>query len=232
MHRQFLASLLTLLLCGSALAQEAASRQQHAALREAAEQFLHAQTDGLPGNASITIGTIDPRLNLPACASPEAFFPPGSRAWGKTTVGVRCTVPTPWTVFIAATVRVRGDYIVAAAPLARGQTVSAGDLAKTKGDLTMLPVGAITDPSQALGRTLALSVPAGAPLRQDTLRAQQAIQQGQTVRVTSAGPGFQVSTEGRALNNAAEGQVAQARTPSGQVVSGVARIGGIIEVVY
>lgn len=212
------------------LAQEPAPRQQHAALRHTVEQFLHTQAAGLPGNASITIGAIDQRLNLPACAAPEAFFPSGSRAWGKTTVGVRCTAPNPWTIYISATVRVHGEYLVTATPLAQGKSISANDVAKIKGDLTTLPAGVITDASQVLGRTLSTSLPAGVPLRQDSLRAQQAIQQGQTVRVTSTGPGFQVSAEARALNNANEGQVAQARTASGQVVSGVARIGGIIEV--
>lgn len=214
------------------VAQTTAPRQEHAALRQTIEQFLHAQAAGLPGNASISIGAIDPRLNLPACTAPEAFFPSGSRAWGKTSVGVRCTAPSRWTIYVSATVRVHGDYVAAAAPLAQGQSIGPNDITRLKGDLTALPAGVITDASQAIGRTLAISVPAGSPLRQDTLRAQQAIQQGQTVRVTSAGPGFQVSTEARALNNANDGQVAQARTASGQVVSGVARMGGIIEVVY
>lgn len=213
-------------------AQEPGARQPHAALRETVEQFLHTQAAGLPGNASIAIGAIDPRLNLPACASPQAFFPAGSRAWGKTTVGIRCSAPANWTIYVSATVRVQGDYIVAAAPLAQGQTVGPNDVSKTKGDLTTLPSGVITDASQAIGRTLSISIPAGAALRQDTLRAQQAIQQGQTVRVMSSGPGFRVSSEARALNNASEGQVAQARTASGQVVSGVARMGGVIEVTY
>jgi len=79
---------------------------------------------------------------------------------------------------------------------------------------------------------MSISLPAGTPLRNDALRSVQAVQQGQTVRLTSSGPGFTVTAEARALNNAAEGQVAQARTASGQVVSGVARAGGIIEVTY
>jgi flagella basal body P-ring formation protein FlgA len=228
-------ALLTLLMlslsCGLA-AQDSGARQGHAALRQTAEQFLVAQGGGLPGKASVAIGPVDPRLNLPACPTPEAFLPPGSRAWGKTTVGVRCTVPSPWTVYLSASVRVQGDYIAAAAPLAQGQSIGQSDLVKINGDLTSLPGGIITDSSQAIGRTLSMSLPAGAPLRQDALRNQQAVQQGQTVRIVSAGPGFQVSAEARALNNANEGQVAQARTANGQVVSGIAKLGGIVEVVY
>lgn len=231
-HKALLLLMLTLPLWQQAIAQAPGARQQHAALQETVEQFLHTQAAGLPGNTSISVGAIDPRLSLPACAAPEAFLPAGSRAWGKTTVGVRCTAPASWTVYMPATVRVHGEYVVAAAPLAQGQSISANDLAKTKGDLTTLPAGVVTDAAQAIGRTLSISLPAGAPLRQEVLRAQQAIQQGQMVRVTSSGPGFRVSAEARALNNANDGQVAQARTASGQVVSGVARMGGIIEVTY
>jgi flagella basal body P-ring formation protein FlgA len=225
--------LLFMLSLGHAVpAQEAVARQDHVVLRKTVEQFLQTQSAGLPGKATITVGSIDLRLSLPGCAAPEAFLPPGGRAWGKTTVGVRCTVPAPWKIYIAATVRVQGDYIAAAAPLAQGQSIGPNDITKVKGDLTSLPAGVITDPSQAVGRTLSISLPPGAPLRQDALRNQQAIQQGQTVRVVSSGPGFSVSSEARALNNANDGQITQARTGNGQIVRGVARMGGVVEVTY
>jgi flagellar basal body P-ring formation protein FlgA len=110
--------------------------------------------------------------------------------------------------------------------------IGPNDVAKINGDLTALPQGIITDSSQAIGRTAAASLSAGTPLRNDALRSMQAVQQGQTVRLVSTGPGFRVSAEARALNNATEGQVAQARTASGQVVSGVAKAGGVVEVAY
>lgn len=225
-------TLLTLLLVGAPFAKERAARQDHAELRQVAEDFLHSRAAGLPGQVSISVGSIDPRLNLPACSAPSAFLPSGGRAWGKTTVGVRCTAPSPWTVYVSATVRVHGEYIAAAAPLSQGQSVGPNDVTKVKGDLTSLPPGVITDASQAVGRTLSISLPLGAPLRQDNLRNQQVIQQGQVVRLVTAGPGFRISSEGRALNNATEGQIAQARTSGGQVVSGVAKMGGIVEVAY
>ncbi|MDB5765042.1 MAG: flgA [Herminiimonas sp.] len=224
---------LLMLLARAALANDVdAPRQDHATLRRAVEQFLHVQAAGLPGQVDIAVGAIDPRLNLSACAAPEAFLPNGSRAWGKTTVGVRCIVPAPWTVYIPATVRVRADYIAAAVPLVQGQNIGPNDIAKIKGDLTALPPGVITDALQAVGHTVTRSVQLGAPLRQDALRSQQAVQQGQQVRLISAGPGFSVSAEGRALAGGSEGQVIQARTSTGQVVSGVAKTGGIVEVSY
>lgn len=213
-------------------AQAQGQRQDTGALRQHVEQFLRVQTAGLPGEVGIEVGQVDARTALPACAAPEPFLPGGARVWGKTTVGVRCSAPSPWTIYIPASVKVMADYVVTAAPLAQGQMLGPNDIATVRGDLTRLPNGVVTDPSQAVGRTLAASLPVGAPLRNDQLRSVQAVQQGQTVRLVTVGPGFRVSAEGRALNNATEGQIAQVRTNSGQVVSGVAKAGGVVEVTY
>lgn len=228
-----LSSLLTSSPAGAQnIEQAAVARQDLSALGPVAERFLQVQAVGLPGKISVELGRVDPRLNLAACLVPEAFLPKGNRAWGKTTVGIRCTAPATWVVYMPATVRVQGDYYVAAAPLAQGQVVSANDLSKVSGDLTMLPGGIITDPTQAIGRTVAISMRLGTALRQDGLRNQNVVQQGQTIRVISNGPGFQITTEAHALNNASEGQMAQAKTSAGQIVSGVAKVGGILEINY
>ena len=216
-----------------ALAQVAeAPRQDINVLRQTVEQFLTTQAMGLPGEVKITVGAIDKRLRMPACTTPQAFMPPASKAWGKTTVGVRCTAPSPWTIYVAAQVQVLGEYVAAAVPLAQGQTINDSDLARVKGDLTALPAGIIVDASQAVGRTITSSVRLGAPLRQDALRNPQAVHQGQAVRVVYNGAGFSISSEARALNNAVEGQMTQVRTQNGQVLSGIARLGGIVEMSY
>lgn len=214
------------------MAQNAGARQDPAGVRQVVEQFLNMQTAGLPGQVTIKVGQIDSRSNLAACPAPQAFLPNGSRAWGKTTVGVRCSEPSHWTIYVPATVQVFAEYVVTAKPLAQGQSVGEQDLTKLKGDLTTLPPGVVTEMTTAIGRTLSMSLPSGVPLRQDVLRSQQAVQQGQMIKLISAGPGFRVSAEARALNNATEGQVAQARTASGQVVSGIAKAGGVVEVTY
>lgn len=213
-----------------ASAQQGAARQNLPALRTVVEQYLQTQTAGLPGQVTVKVGNVDPRTSLAACPAPEAFQQPGARAWGKTTVGVRCTAPSPWTVYIQATVNVVADYVAAAVPLAQGQAVEASQLVMMKGDIAAMPNGIITDMAQAIGRTPTASLQAGTPLRLDTLKSKPVVQQGQAVRVVSKGSNFSVSTEAKAINNAGEGQVAQARTQSGIVVSGTARSGGLIEI--
>jgi flagella basal body P-ring formation protein FlgA len=159
-------------------------------------------------------------------------LPPGSRPWGNTTVMVQCMAPSPWTIYVRATVKVVADYLVTTRPLRQGQVIAASDLTSRKGDLTQLPPGIVTDWNQAIGRTLGSSLPFGSPLRQDMLRAQTAVIQNQTVKLVSSGRGFSVSAEGKALTHATEGQPVKVRSASGTVVSGIARAGAIVEVTY
>ena len=212
--------------------QPAGARQDLGALRAVVEQYLQAQSGALAGQATIEVGAIDPRMSLAACPAPQAFQQPGARAFGKTTVGVRCAAPTAWTVYIQAKVAVQGDYVAAAVPLAQGQPIEQSQLVLMKGDLAAMPNGVVTDMAQAIGRTPTMSLPSGAPLRLDTLRSKPVVQSGQAVRVVSSGDGFKVSAEARAIGTAGEGQVVQVRTPSGAILSGVAKAGGLVEVVF
>ena len=208
----------------------APARQDLAALRQVAEQFLRTQASGLAGDVGITIGALDQRMQLAACAAPQAFQQPGARAIGKTTVGVRCGAPTPWTVYIQAQVSVQAEYVAAALPLVQGQAIDKAQLMMVKGDLGALPNGVLTDMALAVGRTSTLSLAAGAPLRADQLRSKPVVQQGQSVRVVSGGAGFSVSALGQAIGTAGDGQVVQVRTAAGTILSGVARAGGLVEV--
>lgn len=218
---------------GSASASGLANGKQDPRLiQEAVTSFLRTQSAGLPGQIEITPGTIDARISLPACAALEPSLPSGSRAWGNTTVIVNCTIPSPWTIYVRATVKVVADYVVSAKPLTQGQLLTAADLTTLKGDLTQLPPGIITDPNQAFGRTMASSIPLGSPLRQDILRARAAVRAHQSVKLVSSGRGFSVTAEGKALGNAVDGQIVQVRSASGPIVSGVARMGSIVEVNY
>lgn len=221
------------LLLAAPLAQAGgAQRQDLAALPGVVDHYLRTQAAGLPGEVKVTVGRIDPRTSLPACPAPQAFQQPGARAWGKTTVGVRCTAPTAWTIYVQAQVSVMADYVAAAVPLAQGQPVEQGQLVLLKGDIAAMPNGIITDMAQAVGRIPTISLPSGAPLRLDTLKSRPLVQQGQAVRLVSSGANFSVSAEAKALGTAGEGQVVQVRTPSGAVVAGTATAAGVVEVSF
>lgn len=225
--RGIIALLFALLWIFSANAQ-----QDPAPVKQAVENWLKIQTRGLPGQISYEVGGLDPGNQLVPCPAFDVTRPPGSQPWGRTNVMVRCLGEAGWRVYMPVHVRVKADYLISARPIAQGQPVAAEDLATQFGDLSDLPASILTDPALAVGKVAATSIPAGRPLRADMLRAMTVVRQGQTVKVLSRGPGFAVTNEGRALNNAVAGQVAQVRLGNGQVVSGIARDGGTVEVSY
>jgi flagella basal body P-ring formation protein FlgA len=198
---------------------------------DTAERYVRLQTRGLPGKVGITMGRLDVE-RLPPCTAHEAYAPPGTRMSGRTHIGVRCLGPNVWSVLVPVQIAVTGNYVVTARPLAAGQTVQAGDVATLSGDLAALPNGVVTSPADAVGKTLRNALHAGQPLRDDQLIAALVVRQGQSVRVISRGAGFAVSSEGKALANAAAGQVVQIRMASGQTVSGIAQADGSVDVSF
>lgn len=208
-------------------AAPAAARDQ---LYATVEQYLRTQTRGLPGEVNVSVGQLDPRLQLAPCSAYEPFQPPGTQLWGRVTIGVRCLGPANWTIYLPVQVQVIGSYVVTARALNPGQPLASEDFALLRGDLTAMPTGILTEREQGVGKTLRNALAGGQPVRSDMLVAPFVVLQGQDVRLVTQGRGFSASNDGKALNNAAEGQVARARTASGQTVSGIARPGGIIEV--
>ena len=209
-----------------------ASKQSLAVVKSKVAEFLTTQTIGYPGDVSIQVGAIDPNLRLADCDDLQLFLPQGSRAWGKTSVGVQCQAPSKWRIYVQGTVKVVGNYLVAAAPLAQGQVLSEYDVMVEKGDLTQLPAGVFTEQAQAVGRSVQISMTAGTVLRQEMLKVTPVVQQGQTVKLFTSGNGFSISAEGQALAKANEGQVTQVKVASGKVISGIARQGGQVEVAF
>jgi len=219
------------LLAGAPLT--APAQQPPAAVREAVHAFLARETAGLPGTVRVEVGELDARNQLPACAALTAFMPAGTRAWGRISVGVRCDSPVTWTAYVPAQVAVTTEYLVTARPIRPGQIVSPADLATRVGDLAAQPDNTLTDMAQAVGHHARHAVASGNTLRADMLRLPPAVRQGQTVKVVSGGDaGFRVTSEGRALNAAADGEPVRVRMGTGQVVSGTARNGGVVEVRY
>lgn len=217
--------LLLVLFVGQATAAEAD------VVIDTAERYVRLQTQGLPGQVRITMGRLDVE-RLPPCSAHEAYAPPGTRLSGRTHIGVRCLGPNIWSVLVPVQIAVTGNYVVTTRPLAAGQAIQPGDVATLSGDIASLPTGIISTPEEAVGKTLRNALAAGQPLRNDQLVAPLVIRQGQTVRVISRGTGFAVSSEGRALTNANEGQVVQVRMTSGQTISGIALGDGSVEISF
>ncbi len=230
-HEQFACTIAALALCATQWASaQVAPRQDHGAILRGIENFLRIQTAGSPNKTSVAITPVDTRVSLSACPAIEYFLPTGARLWGQTAVGARCNSDAPWSIFVTVHVTVIGNYVVLARAVPQGHTLTDPDVAVQSGDLTQLPQGVLSESAQAVGKNVASALAAGQPLSKASLHDPIVVQQGQTVILKSAGQGFRVTAEGKALNNAREGQLAQVRTASGQTVSGIARASGTVEV--
>lgn len=224
--KKSLCTLLALLALGT-LPAMAGNVQSHAAIRDAVTAFVQAQTRAIPGKVSIQVAEIDRRLVLPACPALEAFLPPATQLSGNSNVGVRCISQHNWSLFVPVGIKITTTLLATNKTLLQGQTVRAEDI--TVLPSASLQTGTLTDPAQAVGKILKFGVGAGQVIRQDMLRAPYTVKQGQNVQLRVSGSGFRVSTEGQALNNAAEGDSASARTTVGQIVNGTVK-NGIIEI--
>ena len=206
----------------------ATGEQSHAEIHRAVAEFVRSQTLTLPGRVLIKVDEIDRHVSRPICPSLEAYLPTGSQLIGSTVIGVRCPVKNGWSLFVPVQITVTVDMLISSKPLSQGHVLQGDDIAQQTAELTQL--GILTNLSQALGKVLKSGVGAGQVLRQDMLRAAYVVTQGQTVQLIVEGAGFSIRSEGRALNNGAEGDAIQVKTASGQVISGVAKNAGVVEV--
>jgi flagella basal body P-ring formation protein FlgA len=200
----------------------------HAAIRKVAMEFIQAKTQGLPGKVTLKVDEIDPRIVLAACSQMEAFLPAGASLLGKTSVGVRCTEKNGWSLFMSVTITSTMNMLISSKPLQQGQVISAGDFNIQSGEISQ--PGVVTEAAQVVGKVVKFSIGAGQLLKQDMFRLPYAVKQGQPVQLFTEGNGFKLRSVGIAMNNAAAGQAAQVKVPSGQIISGIAQSNGSVEV--
>jgi flagella basal body P-ring formation protein FlgA len=218
-----LAWLLTLLIAlAGALATPRADAQEAGALPLAEVLALARNQAGAPAGARVEVvpGQLDPRLKLAPCAQIQPYLPPGSKPWGATRVGLRCTSgPVAWNVYLPVTVKVWSRAVVSAAALPADTPLTAADLRLSEVDLAEQASPAFTQVDGLIGRRLARPLPPGSTLRADSLRARQWFAAGDTVQVLTRGEGFAVSGEAQALSPGLEGQSVRLRTESGRILN-------------
>lgn len=198
----------------------------------AVEQFVRSKATDSTNEISITVTPPDSRLHLGKCDNLETWLPSGNKPWGRASVGVRCRMPTTWSIYVPVMVRISGNALVAARTIGRGQTLEAQDIQSQVRDLTPYPGGVLTSPDQAIGKNAATTIQAGDLLRPDLLHSPLAIRQNQQVVLVAQGAGFKVSSEGTAMGNATIGQVVSVKTRSGQIIKGIAKSDGVVEVYF
>jgi len=202
---------------------------QPALAPEPIRAFVERLVPAGSGRVEVQVGALDPRLQLAPCARAEPYQLPGTRAWGRSMVGLRCVEGATWSVALPVTVTVRGRALVAGEALAAGSSPSGASLRIEEADLTREPGTPVTDTAQLVGRSLIRPVAAGQVIRLEHLRITQTVAAGDPVRIQMVGQGFMIQADGQALAGAGDGQPIRVRTDSGRILAGTLR-GRTVEV--
>lgn len=153
----------------------------------------------------------------PACDTPQFSLPGNSRMWGNISVAANCDRNRR---YIQVQIQVTGNYLVATRPLSQGEVISASDVRIEQGRLDTLPARTLMHAGEATGAVTLRAITPGQPITMMMMRQPWRVKAGQTVTVYASGDGFSISSEGKAMNNAAVLQSVRVRMNSGQIVMG------------
>lgn len=180
----------------------------------------------------VTVQPLDRRLQLPACGEPLQTRPPGSAAGiGPMSIRVRCPSPSPWSIYVRATVRAMLELPVLTRTVPRGERIGASDLTLERRRIDRDPAALIRDRSRIIGLEARRDLPAGSALRHAFLAAPIIVERGQTVTLIAGNDGVEVRMQGKALGRAAAGdRLLVSNMRSGRSVEGVVEADGSVRI--
>ena len=219
---------------GAAMAP-AAHAQAAPDLGQITQQWLDdaLQRNDTPGplRMEVSVGALDTRLRLAPCARVEPYLPAGARLWGRTRLGLRCVDgPTRWNVFLPITVKAFGPAWVLAGNVGTGAVLSEQDAIEAEVDWAAEPAAIVANPKDWVGQTATRPLSAGQALRQNMVRPPSLFSAGSPVQVMVNGGGFSVSSSGKAMAAAGEGQQVRVRMDNGRLVTGTVNANGVVYV--
>ena len=163
------------------------------------------------------------------CENPElSLVGRDSRLTGKRTVLAQCGARRH---FLPVRISAQGTWWVATQSLPGGAIVQRSDIEPVTGSLDNQPGGLIFNADQIIGQRLTRAIDAGKPLLENQLRQQWRLRAGQTVDLVTAGSGFRIRSQGKALNNAAVDDVLKVKTAGGRTVSGKVSVDGQVLII-
>ena len=214
---------------GSAIA-DARATQSLDSVRATAVQAVRQQY-ALPGSRiEVTAGSLDLRLQLPACQLPlRAVVARDAQPASRMAVPVQCPQEGGWTVRVPLQVQLFRHALVASRPLLRGDGVSGADVHVEERDVTRLGYGYIESLEQVAGRSLARAVASGSVLTPGMLGGRRMVRAGDHVEMMARLDGIEVRANGVALGSGDNGARLRVRNESsGKVVDAMVSAPGMV----
>lgn len=175
---------------------------------------------------TLTVVVKTPQSQWPACDNPQFSLPGNSRMWGNMSVAASCDQNRR---YLQIQLQVTGEYVVAARAVRRGTPLTEADIKLEHGRLDTLPARTVMTAAEVTDAIALRDIMPGQPLSLMMVRQPWRVKAGQNVTVTARGEGFNITSDGRAMNNATAAQRVRVRMNNGQIVSGeVAPDGNIL----
>ena len=202
-------------------------------IEQAAYEYAlqHAQANSYD-NPQVMVEPLDSRLRLQACdLNLEAFSNNTNTVVGNLTIGVKCTSPVSWTVYVPATVKVVRTVVVAVRPLAAKQLITQSDVKLQQLDIGSLRQGYMSNTRHIIGQQLKHPVAMGAVISPNSVRPQKIVRRGEQILLVAMAGQMEVRMRGIAMSDAAIGQrIRVENSSSKRVVEGVVDGPGIVKV--
>lgn len=148
--------------------------------------------------------------------------------WGKISLPIYCDQKK---LYIQTDIQVSGKYWSTKNIIAKNTLLNDSHLVLKNGILNKLPANVIRKKSDWNGYMTLHSVSAAQPITRSMLKKPWVISAGQNIIVQAKNDQFKITAEGKALNNAIEGQEIRLRMPNGEIVNALAQKGGYATIV-
>lgn len=189
--------------------------------------LAQSEAQSLDLRMEVQVGRLDARLKLAPCEEIEPYMPSGSKLWGRTRVGLRCVKGEKlWNVFLPVTVKAYGPAWVLTGNVSAGQVLDASHAMQSEVDWAESPHNVLAAPEAWQGQTAARNLTAGMTLRESMVRPPVLFKVGAVVKVLVQGGGFVVTSSGKALEAAGEGQSVRVKMDNGRTVMGTVNAQG------
>jgi flagellar basal body P-ring formation protein FlgA len=208
--------------------------QSHSSIITTVKQFLESQVkEQQHSQYKIKVGHLDSRLKLDQCNKDlEAFMAPGSRLTGKTTVGIRCSAPRPWSLYVPATINPFSLVYKTAFPLEKGHTITDKDLTATEHNLTQLNHGYFTDKTMLIGKQTRRRLKQNHVITPQQIKAALMVKRGEEVALIAKSNSFSIRMSGKAMMDGAKGDRIRVKNSSSKrIIEGIVTRNGVVTVI-
>ncbi len=198
------------ILAALALASPAAAAPQSA--RAVALAITQAAQAIAPPGASLSLGPVAGARYMQSCAVPLSVSISGAAPYEQ--AAAHCAAPA-WTLYVTVTVAQSENVVIAARPIAAGQTLGRADLTLAREPVSLYAGRQVYyDPAQLLGASAVMSVQAGGILNPADIAAPVIVKSGQTVSVQVISGGVTLSLDAVATETGRIGDTILFTNPS------------------